>query len=651
MTILRFAFVAALLAAVCACSNSSSSSNPPSGGGTLTVTGTVTGATKPVSNATVTAFVAGNNGPRRQPLVLGHVTTNASGAFTLTFPKPSTGGIVYVVARGGSAGHGTNSAIGLIALAGTVGALTSPVTLNEFSTVADSFALAQFADATGAIVGASSTNGQGIANAATLATTNLAASNGTPAAFWPSTASCMGASPAAAPNCDGLERLNSLANVLAACIASKGSSSHPCRALFALTLSSGSTLAAAHSIALNPWRRSSGLFALASANHTYAPALGQAPSGWPLGLYYVGNGSELDGPGQMAIDAKGNVWTTNNYVFNADHTVPTCGGTEVPVLTPTGSDYAGAPFSGGGISGAGWGIAIDLKSNVWVGNFGFFGKNCATPPSANSVTELSSTGAALSPSAGYTPGPVASPQGVAVDQTGNVWIANFGQASVTEYPGGNPSAAKYFSNIGVKNPFNVAVDSTGRIWLTSFGTDALVVLGSNGVPIAGSPFTGGGLDKPLGAAIDSMGNIWVANSKSSAVSAFASSGTPFAGSPFSGGGVRHSWGIAIDGNDNVWVANFSGYKPRISELCGARAPANCPSGKTVGSPITPPAGYASSLLQRQTGIQVDASGNLWVCDNWLPIPIQTNPGGTALVEYVGIAGPVKVPLLGPPQQP
>jgi hypothetical protein len=47
----------------------------------------------------------------------------------------------------------------------------------------------------------------------------------------------------------------------------------------------------------------------------------------------------------------------------------------------------------------------------------------------------------------------------------------------------------------------------------------------------------------------------------------------------------------------------------------------------------------------------DASGNVWVCNNWLPIPVQTNPGGDALVEFVGIGGPVKMPLLGLPKQP
>jgi len=31
--------------------------------------------------------------------------------------------------------------------------------------------------------------------------------------------------------------------------------------------------------------------------------------------------------------------------------------------------------------------------------------------------------------------------------------------------------------------------------------------------------------------------------------------------------------------------------------------------------------------------------------------VQTNPGGHALVVFIGLAAPIKTPLIGPPQQP
>jgi hypothetical protein len=37
------------------------------------------------------------------------------------------------------------------------------------------------------------------------------------------------------------------------------------------------------------------------------------PDACGIALKYVGNGSEFDGLGNMAIDKDGNIWITNNY--------------------------------------------------------------------------------------------------------------------------------------------------------------------------------------------------------------------------------------------------------------------------------------------------------------------------------------------------
>ena len=178
---------------------------------------------------------------------------------------------------------------------------------------------------------------------------------------------------------------------------------------------------------------------------------------------------------------------------------------------------------------------------------------------------------------------------------------------------------------------------------------------------------GGGLHRPLGIASDSRGNVWVGNStwvvapcvgefhqqrgpgKGGSVTLIKRGGKVAAG-PISNGGIRNAWGIAIDGKDNVWVANFSGQ--RLSELCGAR-PQNCPRGKRrTGAAISPEGtGYGFDGLVRNTGVAVDPSGNVWLANNWKQKPIQTNPGGYQIVAYLGIAAPVKAPLIGPPEQP
>jgi secreted PhoX family phosphatase len=54
----------------------------------------------------------------------------------------------------------------------------------------------------------------------------------------------------------------------------------------------------------------------------------------------------------------------------------------------------------------------------------------------NSVSVFANNGSVLSPATGYTGGNLSSPSGVAIDGSGNVWITNAGNSSVTEILGG-----------------------------------------------------------------------------------------------------------------------------------------------------------------------------------------------------------------------
>jgi hypothetical protein len=113
-------------------------------------------------------------------------------------------------------------------------------------------------------------------------------------------------------------------------------------------------------------------------------------------------------------------------------------------------------------------------------------------------------------------------------------------------------------------------------------------------------------------------------------------------------GLTLPWAIAIDGNNNIWVSNFG--RRRLSEFCGAR-PENCPAGLKTGDLISPPSGFSSDGLTRNTGVGIDPSGNVRVANNWLEVPVQANPGGHEMVVFVGLAAPVKTPMAGPPRRP
>lgn len=115
---------------------------------------------------------------------------------------------------------------------------------------------------------------------------------------------------------------------------------------------------------------------------------------------------------------------------------------------------------------------------------------------------------------------------------------------------------------------------------------------------------------------------------------------------FGGAGMTMPWGIAVDGDDNIWVANFFG--ERLSHLCGARVE-TCPTGH-VGDEISPTqTGYFFNGLQRNTGVQIDASGNVWLANNGKTIPTPATQYGDGLVVFLGAAAPIAMPLVGTPK--
>lgn len=646
MKVAWFTMSALLLSVTAACSQAQTSNGtiPPSHTG---VSGIVESGTHPIAGAAVTLYQSSLVGSGKGARVVGSARTNASGKFFISYAASAETSNVYVVATGGNAGHGANGAIGLSALVGTLGSIVRDVTVNERSTVAFEFALAQFTDASGTIVGTNPGNVAGLHYAALLDRDRLVdPATGKPAAFFPNDSSC---NVSALDNCEGLQRMNALANALYACTSSFGASSRPCRALMLATEARSTTLAAVHAVVLDPSRHASAIFALSRSASAYSPALAAAPSAWTIGLFYNGNGKEFDGPGNIAFDATGNIWITNNYDYNTNPTIPACGSPYVIELTALGDDAAGAPFSGGGLAGAGWGITIDRKGDTWVSNFGFAGKDCTIPKKEKSISEFAPNGTPLSGADGWMQGPLDKPQGIATTKRGDVWIANLENDTVTVYRDADPYRFVTFPHVGLIRPWGIAIDAADRVWITGTLSNNVALLLPNGKPVHGSPFAQGLLRHPIGDAVDMENDVWIASKDNGTVTVLNASGAPILGSPIAGGGLKLPWGVAIDGDDNAWIADFDGSAPRVSEICGTQG--RCPHGIHPGEPISPTTGYASALLQRLTGIGIDRSGNVWVCDNWRRVAIQTNPGGQGMVEFVGLAAPVKAPAFGPVQRP
>ena len=278
------------------------------------LSGAVYGGFRPISGAAVTVYQAGD-GYGSGAVPLQSMITDSSGSFTVRFTPPATPKVLYVVALGGDAGLGSNTAIGLMGVVGQSDNLPASVRINEFTTVAAQWALAQFADATGQVVGAPASGAVAFGKAVRQLGAKLAdSSSGGPASFWgdqgADEASCTGSLPPS--NCDGLERLDTMANILAACVESSGPSSNACKTLFtdSGTPSTGTTLQAGHSIASHPAANVSALFALQSASLPFAPVLASAPSAWTLALNFTD--ASFSAPLGIAVDGSGNLWVAND---------------------------------------------------------------------------------------------------------------------------------------------------------------------------------------------------------------------------------------------------------------------------------------------------------------------------------------------------
>jgi len=584
------------------------------------ISGTVTGGANAISGATVTLYQAGSSGYGQGATSLGSTTTNASGAFAITFSPQTPTSMLYLIAIGGDSGFGANSAIGLITALGAANALPTSVNINEVTTAATAWALAQFMDSTGQIIGAPASNPIGLANAALAitsqnlvdVTTGLA-----PTSFPPGVSS-------------PTSKLYTIADVIASCVESSGGSTQ-CSNLFSDATPSGAvapttTLQTALDIARSPSNNAAALFGLVLANAPFEPTLASAPTDWTLALSLTGGG--LSAPTGIAIDASGNIWIAD---YND----------AVTELAPDGAALSPANgFTGGGLFES-LGLAIDQTGRVWIADE-------QSPSNVNSgngaVTVLASNGNILTGADGLSGGGLDFPQTVAIDSSGNAWTANYGNASVSEFSGNGTSMspAGGFTGGGLAFPSALAFDAGGNLWISDQSANAVTELAPNGSPISSaSGYTGGGLDAPFGIAIDQPGNVWIANYYGSDLAGLEGSAAMTPGMPFSpmngfsGGGLDSPVGLAIDGAGNIWITNYRAMS--VSEFAGA-------GNASPGSPITGISGYTDASFASPYGIAIDASGNVWVADNGAG-------NGHAVTELLGAAAPVKTPLIGPAQLP
>ena len=605
-----------LLLLACGCGASSKSASTGPGGGTgASFSGKVMAGSQPVSGATVQLYAAGSTGygSAGTALLTSALVTNSAGGFTIPagYTCPSSSTQVYLIARGGNpagSGAGNNSSLDLMSALGSCGSIVSgaSVVLNEVTTVGSVAALAAFY-ASGGNVGASGTNATGLANAFGTAAQLVNMATGTsPGASLPAGLSV----PAA--------KINTLADILNSCTSTSGGAA--CTPLLTAAAVAGGpaptdTLDAVYDILRNPANNVKALYALLPASQAFMPVVASAVPDWTLAATWSGGGMNV--PTAMAFDSSGNAWVASYFSIL----------TELPPLGTGGSVQQIASASSALKNS--YGLTVDGSNNIWVANEQ---SDSSINGGNGNVVKFSNTGQILSGAGGYSAGEVFYPQGLAADTTGNVWVVDYGNSmiSLLSPSGSAVNGATAWGSGQLSLPVAVAVDANHNAWVVNQSSNTITRISSDGSKVAQISCCSGA----SGLAVDTTGNVWVANYFGNSISEVSSGTGAVLLNGQTGGGVDHPQAVAIDGAGRVWVSNF--HAGTLSELAGSTSAA-------PGTALSPATGLGTDAqLSLPFAIAVDQSGNLWVTNSSV---------SNTVTVFVGLATPVKAPLLGPAQLP
>ena len=260
-------------------------------------------------------------------------------------------------------------------------------------------------------------------------------------------------------------------------------------------------------------------------------------------------------------------------------------------------------FTGAGINQPS-SVAFDASGNAWVTNAG-----------NNTITAVSSLGVSYGASP-FSGNGVSSPTQVVLDASNNVWVANSGGASLSEFDNsGNALGASPFTGGGISFPDSLAFDASGDLWTTSPVSNTVTLVGSAGWS-APSAITQDGLTYPTAVSVDQSGNAWIVNQGANSLTILSNTGTPLANSPVTGNGMASPAAVSIDAAGNAWIANYGGDSLTVIAQNGSPLSGSPFSGGGLSSPI---------------GTAFDGAGNVWVANSAGNGVTELNSAGTPAV--------------------
>ena len=214
-------------------------------------------------------------------------------------------------------------------------------------------------------------------------------------------------------------------------------------------------------------------------------------------------------------------------------------------------------------------------------------------------------------------GSFSDPQGIAVDSTGNVYVADTGNNRVQKFTSSGGWLASWDSTMGIDNPLEIAIDASDKVWVV----DGASVSRYSGTGTLLTSWLSGGA---TGIDIDSDGNVWV-TSTAGVVREYDVTGVLLAtlgagqlsGTPQGLAVASNAVYVADTGNGRVArfalpTGSTSWSVPSVTGLATDGSSLFTADGTDVNTYSlsgTPGTTWASNDAYSTT---VDASGNVWV---------------------------------------
>ena len=358
---------------------------------------------------------------------------------------------------------------------------------------------------------------------------------------------------------------------------------------------------------------------------------------WQPGGVTVGNSD-----GQLAATVLVN---NNNFTGNVPNGVLNLAPDQLNAENNWWGDASGPGPAG---PGSGDGVAGSVDYDPWLTQpVAIPGGPCVPPGSITVVKETNPDGGTDFPftlepdthpfltkwgSYGTGNGQLNYPFGMAVDGSGNVYVADHYNHRIQKFDSNGAWVGQWGTN-GSGNgqfdyPIDVAVDGLGNVYVADYNNSRIQKFDGAGVYQSQWGIYGSGngeFNGPYGLAVDGLGNVYVADTYNNRIQKFDGSGVYQSQWGVYGSGnseFYYPYGVEVDGGGNVYVADT--YNHRVQKFDGS------------GAYLTQWGGYGggNGLLSYPAGLAMDSAGNVYVTDtNSLVQKFDSN--GAFLMQWGG----------------